>query len=282
MARHHGVVLGDSTLSSAESSTQSVRIRSIAYIDGFNLFYGLKYASRQADRQIRHHDPRSGDYIGRSLYWLDVQAAVQSQLRRSDVCTAIKYFSAPRRVPKLLDIEDRTPYLEGNERQRIYLEAIATLPLVEVVLGWYSENAPHTCLQCGNQWPHFEEKVTDVNIATHMLSDAYEHRMDRALLMSADADLVPAVEAVRRLGVEVVILLPPGRKRAEHLRRVATSFQRVRIKQLRSCILPESVDRPGFSPVLCPDAWRKSSGWPWGNAEESEFEQEGAESPEPR
>ena len=43
--------------------------------------------------------------------------------------------------------------------------------------------------------------MTDVNIATAMLTDAYRDRFDTALLVSADSDLVPPVRAARMRGV---------------------------------------------------------------------------------
>ena len=55
--------------------------------------------------------------------------------------------------------------------------------------------------------------MTDVNIAVEMMKDAYEHRFDVALLISADSDLVPPVRAIRELfpSKRIVAAFPPGR-----------------------------------------------------------------------
>ncbi|MEZ6234732.1 MAG: NYN domain-containing protein [Phycisphaerales bacterium] len=246
------------------SSARYPKRRVIGYIDGFNVYYGLKNASRDADTLARKHGGPLEELLGRSLYWIDLQAVFLSQLKPSEHCVAIKYFSAPRRVPRTASEAERPAYIASNERQRTFLEALRTLSLVEVILGWYSENDPLVCA-CGAVTPRFEEKVTDVNIATHMLCDAYEKRLDVAVVMSADADLVPAVKAVRRAGVEVVLLLPPGRKRAQHLREASDHNVRgLKIRAIRGNRLPDRVERGGsLSAIECPVEWTAPGRWVW-------------------
>ena len=55
--------------------------------------------------------------------------------------------------------------------------------------------------------------MTDVNIATEMLADAFDNLYDTALLISGDSDLVPPVTAILRRfpGKRVVIAFPPCR-----------------------------------------------------------------------
>jgi uncharacterized LabA/DUF88 family protein len=54
--------------------------------------------------------------------------------------------------------------------------------------------------------------MTDVNIAVHLLEDAYDNVFDTALLVSADSDLAAPVEAVRRrFGTKrIVVVAPPA------------------------------------------------------------------------
>lgn len=239
---------------SSDGSTQvQQKTRVLAYIDGFNVYYGLKYASQEADRLHLEHggDPRK--CTGRSLYWLDLESVVLSQLQPSEQCVAIRYFSAPRRVPRRVRGSDKTPYIESNERQRLYLEALATRERIEVILGWYTEGPPHRCRGCNLQWPNFEEKVTDVNIATHMLMDAFENRFDTALVLSADADLVPPVAAVRTLGKRVVVALFPGRRLASNMSQHADEVRNIKLNSLRSRMFPEIVRTDGGREISRPD-----------------------------
>ena len=91
-------------------------MRVISYIDGFNLYYGLK--SLRWDR----------------YYWLDVQALSRNLLKPDQSLVQTKYFTS------------RTGRLEGkSKRQNTYIEAIQTLPDVEVIFGHYlgSQRACH-------------------------------------------------------------------------------------------------------------------------------------------
>jgi uncharacterized LabA/DUF88 family protein len=68
-------------------------------------------------------------------------------------------------------------------------------------------------MRCKNRWLISEEKMTDVNIASEMLSNAYNDRFDTALLISADSDLVPPVSIIRRQFPKkrIVAAFPPKR-----------------------------------------------------------------------
>jgi hypothetical protein len=115
----------------------------IAYVDGFNLYHGLH------------------DRYGRRYLWLDLGHLVQ-RLRPKDHVAAVRYFTAlVRDDPQAL------------ARQRTYLAALAAHSggSVEVVLGRYQSKTV-SCRQCGNSWPSYEEKETDVNIAVSIVADA--------------------------------------------------------------------------------------------------------------
>jgi hypothetical protein len=257
--------MNDTSVSDDESTVLS-KSRVIAYIDGFNLYYGLKKASKEADVRHIENGGLLDDCLGRSLYWLDIPAVVLGQLHPSEECVAIKYYSAPRKVSKHIrpTPEERARLEASNERQRILLEALATLPLMDMHLGYYSEKNPHRCPNCAHRWPFFEEKCTDVNIATQMVVDGYENKFDLAIVMSADADLVAPIKAVQALGKSVRLLLPPGRKRAKHLRKVVDDPREITIKTLRGLTLPDTIARQhGLSPLCRPDAWNVPGTWVW-------------------
>ena len=59
----------------------------------------------------------------------------------------------------------------------------------------------------GRRW---EEKRTDVWIASQMVHDAAMNAFDVAVLVTADTDLVPAVEFVRILNKDVELVVFPG------------------------------------------------------------------------
>src|SRR5438105_9573589 len=50
------------------------------------------------------------------------------------------------------------------------------------------------CNSCGATWIGHEEKETDVAISTNLVADAFRNRFERALIISADSDLGPAIK----------------------------------------------------------------------------------------
>ncbi len=105
------------------------------------------------------------------------------------------------------------------------------------------------CFGCGDKWTAHEEKQTDVNIALHLVTKATDDEFDRAILVSADSDLVPAIEMMRvrapRKSIRIVI--PVGGYPCAELARAAGGTRacvpmgRVLIERH---LLPASVNDP--------------------------------------
>jgi uncharacterized LabA/DUF88 family protein len=161
------------------------------YIDGFNLYNGLK---------AKH---------GRKFLWLDLDAVSQRLLRPGQQRVAVRYFTA--------SVRNDPP---AQARQNAYIGALRAATTVSVELGRFQEKH-RTCFQCASTWRTYEEKETDVNIAVAMIEDGVNERFDTAIVMSADSDLCPAVRALGRLRPQkrVVAVFPPKR-RSDDLRRV--------------------------------------------------------------
>jgi hypothetical protein len=150
------------------ATTDRVSRRSIIYVDGFNLYYG-------AVRGTPHK-------------WLDLEKYFRF-VRKDDEIIAIRYFTAMVQGP-------------GRLRQREYLRALATLPLVTVYEGRFKKKKfkcrVTSCTHDGDRrYPGFEEKRTDVSIAVEMMRDAFHDECDTFVVVSGDADLVPAVSAIK-------------------------------------------------------------------------------------
>lgn len=171
--------------------------RLIVYIDGFNLYHGLK------------------DQFGRSMLWLDLVSLGQS-LRPTQRLVAVKYFTAP-----VLN----NPAAQG--RQAHYQAALAARypTQLETIQGRYQSRSVK-CVKCGHSYTKYEEKETDVNIATALMTDAALHNMDTAILVSADSDLAPAVRASMKLHppLFVTAAFPPKRSSLELKSLMPASF----------------------------------------------------------
>jgi len=134
--------------------------RVIAYIDGYNLYYGLR------------------EKKWKWAYWLDLHALVSNLLKPKQLLITTKYFTTIVKYP-----------LDRHRRQTVYLEALQTLESIEVFFGHFLSQTV-VCQKCGASHLTHHEKMTDVNIAVEMMTDAFQNRMDVILLLSEDSDLV--------------------------------------------------------------------------------------------
>lgn len=53
------------------------------------------------------------------------------------------------------------------------------------------------------------EKGTDINLAVHMLSKAYQNSYDVAILVSGDTDYIPIIEILHQIGKIVILAVLP-------------------------------------------------------------------------
>jgi uncharacterized LabA/DUF88 family protein len=149
----------------------------------------------------------------------------------------IKYFTA--------QVSARRNDPDQPLRQQIYLRALRTLHLVEIHLGHYLSHEVSMPLAnpptSGSRFVRViktEEKGSDVNLATHLISDAYENLFDVAVIISNDSDLLAPVEIVsKRLGKKVGIL-NPQKHPAFVLKQAATFFKQIREGVLRDSQFP--------------------------------------------
>ena len=154
----------------------------IAYVDGFNLYFGMVEAGFGYCK------------------WLDLKLLVQNLLKPNQALIEVKYFTS--RVSHNPD---------KQKRQSLYIDALKSIG-VKIIYGNYQDGNV-TCLRCGHIWKSAKEKMTDVNIATSIIIDAYKNEYDMAMLISGDTDLVPPIREVHALFKDkrVMIAFPPKR-----------------------------------------------------------------------
>ncbi len=202
----------------------SPKKRVIAYIDGFNLYFGLR------SRGMRPH------------FWLNPVALVGSLLRPEQQLAVVKYFTARLSGGHgTMPLPERQRREAKRARQAMYLEALGTLEGLEIHYGHFLEKAQR-CGSCGARWMRPEEKKTDVLIASHMLTDAFEGACDQSLLISGDSDLAPPIGIIRKrfASHRVVVAFPPGRYAAE-LQRCANAYFEIGEAKVRRAQLPAIV-----------------------------------------
>jgi uncharacterized LabA/DUF88 family protein len=195
-------------------------MKTIVYVDAFNLYYGA---------------------VKKTAYkWLDLQALCRIMLRPDNEIIGFKYFTA---------LVKPFPGKEGQlNRQRIYLRALETISDLEVIYGYYlSHNVMMPLANIENGKVSFvkviktEEKGSDVNIATHMLIDAFEDAYDCAVLISGDSDLTLPIEMVRSRFGKMVGVLNPQKRPCKSLKKEANFYKKIRKSALMRSQFPEKL-----------------------------------------
>lgn len=214
--------------------------KTIVYVDGSNLYYGL----------LR----------GTSDKWLDLVSFARGLLRDEHEIVSVKYFASR--------VIDKTPDHHRSERQDKYLDALRNWPLVKVIEGYYREQGEwlepvkEPCKSCEAKTrpgkvrvSRTTEKLTDVNLATELLQDAYERRADSFVLISGDSDLAPAIRVLRyRLKVPVLVF-NPQRSVCNELRKYSTYYKNLAVGCTHDHQMPASFANAEGRTIHRPAAW---------------------------
>lgn len=202
--------------------------RVIVYVDGFNFYFGIK--SKKWKR----------------FYWLDFVKFFSSFLKPYQELVEVNYFSA-------------RPTDHGkHDRQDKLFSANKINHKFNLVLGKYLKKDLR-CKFCGKMIHSFEEKETDVRIATRILSDAYKKRSDIVVIVSADSDLIPPIELIKEFNpmLKVYTYFPPGRY-SSNLSNLSDNTLKLdgAYNIFNQSQLPEEVTLPSGYKVVRPEKWK--------------------------
>lgn len=178
----------------------AMRKRTIVYVDGFNLYYGLLKKTKWR--------------------WLDLARFADALAGEEMEVINIRYFTA-RIKPQ--DNHDR-----GPNSQKYYLDALlGSDPRIVIEEGFYLFSKK--TMKNANPPPPYvsviksEEKGTDVNIACAMLCDAFRHTADAFVLISGDSDLATPVKLINDMGMNIKVANPQPRG-CKALQSVASTY----------------------------------------------------------
>ena len=143
-----------------------MRERIVIFIDGSNLFHGLRYLNIKIDYSKLVEFLKKDRYLVRTYFY-----------------TA---------VPQKKDVKKGTPEWDSLMRQRRFLDELS-------LMGIKVKTSNLRKLPSGE----YLEKEVDITLATDMLSLAYKNAYDTAVLVSGDSDFIYTVEEVQRLGKRV-------------------------------------------------------------------------------
>ncbi|MCW5713966.1 MAG: NYN domain-containing protein [Bauldia sp.] len=209
-------------------------MRVACYVDGFNLYHAVNELAKP------------------HLKWVDIHAVAASLCRPGETLVKVAYFSA------------YATWLPGSyARHREYVAALRNSG-VECHIARFSEKEA-SCKHCGSRWKQHEEKETDVHFSLTLLEDAFDNAFDRAILISADSDHVPAVRRVRTRfpGKQVFIATPPDRfGKARDLISAANSGTAITAGRLARNLFPATIlDAHGVTVTTRPPSYDPPPGW---------------------
>lgn len=204
--------------------------KTIFYIDGFNVYHGMKEANKFT---------KFGDYR-----WLDYQKLAENTIKPYQELTWVKYFTAR---------------IKGNEKkqkhQNDYLDALGMLPKIKIYYGNYQIKKSFD-KGLGLHYTYPVEKKTDVNIATQLLVDAFQNNFECAYIVSADSDLLPAIEAIRvHLPHLMLIACFPPRRSSIDLKAACQGVKYLMEKAFKNSLLPNSIKKTDGYVIQKPPNW---------------------------
>ena len=213
------------------------------FVDGFNLYHSVtKVAQETSDESVK---------------WLDLQGLARGILpliSPTAFLASIHYFTA---LPEHLYLTD-----PGRlQRHRTYLRALTAHGSLRpsIILGRIAQQQVQVRTASGEiTGSIWREKGTDVALAMALLREASKGDMDEVVIISGDADYLPAVKVFREMYPDIGLrfAFPRGRASKELLREAPNSFTLTSAAYL-SHRLPERIRLPSGKFLHCPAEWRR-------------------------
>jgi uncharacterized LabA/DUF88 family protein len=207
-------------------------MRTIIYVDGFNLYYGaLKNTP---------------------FKWLNLKVLFTNLLRQENRIIKIKYFTA--RVSSTQSDANKANH------QDAYLRALKhVIPEIEIHFGQFTTHNVRAKLVnpiAGQKYADVvrtNEKGSDVNLAVHLLNDAWLDSYDCAIMVSGDSDLAESIKLVKQHHRQKIIGLITMGKRgsSKELVQIVDFVKNISTTALSNSQLPPALE--GTSITKPPD-----------------------------
>jgi len=219
-------------------------MRNVIYVDGFNLYYSVLRRT--------------------NLKWLDLVALFRDHVLDSNAqLLEVRYYTAP-----ILARMSDDP--QSVQRQRIYLQALRRMhpDQLKIIEGRIAVTTPFQRLVrpiagasdiSRVQVYDFNEKKTDVNLASDLLAGAWTGAFDQAVICSNDTDLEPALATLRkyhprlRLGIVAPVRGSDNRYIAADLKQHADWSKALSMVHISNAQLPERIPA---SSLRRPETWK--------------------------
>jgi len=210
--------------------------RIMALVDGFNLYHSIA----ENPQHTRHKN--STDL--RKYKWLNLWKLMECFLSKNEELVEVVYFSAYAFWKQ-----------ERVTRHQTYVRALRSVGVKPVISEFKKKTKK--CKICKKIYDTYEEKQTDVQVAIHLFKEGMNDRYEKAMIVTGDSDLIPAIEAVKEKFPmkEIKILFPPLRA-INSLKQVADSYARIRPHHLIASQFPDEIDIGDDTKIVKPKKWR--------------------------
>lgn len=205
--------------------------RVIFLIDGFNLYHAICDSAQCISPRFRGYK------------WVNLRKLAECYVRSKDKIRGVYYFTA---LP---------PWDEAKrDRHKLYIKA-QTQYGVKTIFGKFRLITRKCRATCKQEYETYAEKKTDVNISTLLFDLAYHKKCDRFIIISADTDLIPAIQLVQRIfKVEVGVVIPVNKK-GKDIAKACDFKYRMKEKHLLSSVLPDSIELKDGIVLTRPPNW---------------------------
>lgn len=196
-------------------------------VDGFNLYHAL-----------------DANPAYRPFKWLSLTRLSHCYLLGKDTLEGVEYFTTLA-TWDLGKVARHKLFIKANEAEG-----------VKVTYGEFKRKQ-RKCSECGKLVWKSEEKQTDVNIAIRLFELAIQGRYDKAILVSGDTDLIPAVKAVQKTFPvkKIGVVIPIGRA-SEDLKAQTDFHHKMKLQHLISSRFSDPLTLADGSSLNCPPNWK--------------------------
>lgn len=196
---------------------------------------------------------------GKSTKWLDISALCKSYLHmigKDARMVDVYYFSA---LATHLEATDPGKV----QRHRTLIECLEYMG-IQVELAKFKRKRDFSCSNCGrnrcghcgSRLKHYEEKETDVAIATKLLELVFTDACDTAVLLTGDTDLMPAVKtAQNHFPAKDIRFALPYKRHNNDLRKLAPESFTIGKEKYSKHQFPDQMKLAGGKEVSKPAAW---------------------------
>lgn len=189
-------------------------MRVICYVDGFNLYHAIDALGAQ------------------HLKWVSLRGLAESLLREGEHLVAVHYFSA------------YAHWLAGPmSRHKEYVAALRATG-VETHIAKFKDKTARCNAACKQQYKTHEEKETDVHFAITFIEDVICDNFDKAIIVSADSDYLPAIRRAKDIapGKKYLLAAPPKRLRmARSLKKACGAYVEITRGRIEKNLLPPQI-----------------------------------------